>query len=62
MAATATRMRICDRPISTFVPKISINTSAQFGACITKGNIGLICYSKFIIVRLELNLVLTNIA
>ena len=27
---------ICGGPISTFVPKILINTSAKFGACITK--------------------------
>ena len=36
MTATATRGLICGGPISTFVPNISTNTSAKFGACITK--------------------------
>ena len=39
------QLRICDGLISSFVPKISINTSAKFGACITKWTIGLICWT-----------------
>ena len=44
MAATATRVRICDDPTATFVPSISINTSATFGACITKVTVCLLCW------------------
>ena len=43
MTATATRRRICGGPISIFVPKISVDTSAEFVACITKLTIDLIC-------------------
>ena len=35
-AATAASVQVCYGPISSFVPSISINTSAKFGAFITK--------------------------